>query len=134
MRVYLNNFSAALTADVSASDGFIQIEADKYALLKAAFDDTVAAYGRAEVELDLTLDDGLHVEIVRVQTFGDGPTILVERAQQGTVASTFSIAATRVELRVTAQALRDLPHEVASRIVTNGSSVLIGADGTVLTH
>jgi len=134
MRVYLNNFSAALTEQVSDSAGFIQIEADKYALLKAAFDDAVAAYGRAEVELDLTLDDGLHVEIVRVLSFDDAATILVERAQQGTVASTFSVAATRVELRLTAQALRDLPHEVASRIATNGSSVLIGADGTVLTH
>jgi len=134
MRVYLNNFSAALTAQVSASAGFIQIEADKYALLKAAFDDAVAAYGRAEVELDLTLDDGLHVEIVRVLTFGDGATILVARAQQGTVASAFSVAATRVELRVTAQALRDLPHALARCIATNGSSVLIGANGTVLTH
>ena len=131
MQVYLNNFSAALTEDVSDSAVVIQIEADKYALLQAAFDDTVAAYGRAE--LDLTLDDGTHVEIVRVLTFGAG-TLSVERAQQGTVATTFSVAATRMELRLTAQALRDLPHEVASRIVTNGSSVLIGADGTVLTH
>lgn len=133
MRVFLNNFAAALTADVSGSAGYLEIDPAKHVLLKAAFDDTVAAYGRAE--LDLTLDDGQGVEIVRVLGFDLGLVrLLVERAQQGTPAGAFARASTRVELRLTAQALRDLPHESANRIATNGASVLIGADGAVLTH
>lgn len=122
---YVNNWRTALTAQALAGDGTMTVPAADAALISNA---------SAEDFYLLTLeDDQDNREIVRV-TAANGVTgeMTVMRAQEGFSARDWP-SGTLIEMRVTAQTLRDLQFD-PDDILTDGSNVLVGNDGNVLTQ
>ncbi|HSH29958.1 MAG TPA: hypothetical protein VK971_08650 [Thiohalobacter sp.] len=122
---YVNNWRTALTAQALAGDGTMTVPAADAALISNA---------SAEDFYLLTLeDDQDNREIVRV-TAANGVTgeMTVTRAQEGFSARDWP-SGSLIEMRVTAQTLRDLQFD-PDDILTDGSNVLVGNDGNVLTQ
>lgn len=128
MRVFLNNWSTPLLNDLSG--GVLSVSTTAAQALKSAIDSAPP-----DAQTYLTLDDGVQQEIVRVTGVDvDLGRIYIVRAQEGTSALTWNPSTTTVSLRVTAGYLNDLHNAIISRIATNGTEVLIGANGEVLSH
>lgn len=112
MRLFIDNFSARLTAEASAVAAGIFIAPAQAALLPAL---TGGNY------LSLTLDDGISIEIVYLTAINAGTgELTVTRGREGTSATTFAVNS-RVEARLTAQGLADLKQQVIDSIITSGS-------------
>jgi hypothetical protein len=138
MRVFVNNWSTKLLQGISSASGnavmdTLYVSTAAAQALKDAI--TRAQQIRADAQTYLTLDDGVNVEIVRVNDLDAvSGWIDVYRAQEGTAAPAWTATSTTVSLRVTAVYLDNLHNDIVSRIATNGTDVLIGANGEVLTH
>jgi hypothetical protein len=129
-RLFLNNTASILTASVTDTDTTLSISNDEG--IATGFDgDLPSGDGQT---LDLTLTDGTNIEIVSAtsMTTGANYEASVERGQQGTLARAWP-AGTRIEARLTADAMREAAPSVGEVTMSYGppgDKYLLLAGGT----
>lgn len=122
MQRFVNNFASELAEPISDLTPEIRLPAGGAVPLPDL--------SGADDYMLLTIEFGELIEIVKVTALAGGDVLSVNRAQEGTIARTWQTG-TRVEGRATAATLQKAVD--LNRILTQGSNVLVNADGNVLT-
>lgn len=127
MLKFINNFKAALTAPLDSAA--LQINIDGISALKL-----VAELGTPNVphQVSLTLFDNSNVEVIYVLSATAEGIAQVARGQDGTDPIAWPAGA-QIEARLTREIMAAIPVLANAMICTDGTDVLIGDDGSVLT-
>lgn len=123
MQKFINNWSTTLTQAISATDTALTIDSNAASLLANGFQ-------QGDYYM-LTLDDGVNVEIVKVNQVS-GNQLIVVRGLENTIATTW-VTNTKLEMRLTALHLFK-QQMILDRLLFSQSSILISPDGKALYH